>query len=441
MSTTTPAVRPSAKIAPAPPPTERPRAGLPPTRARHVLLGLTTLLAVITYLDRVAISSAAPALRSELGLDAVQMGWVFSAFTWAYAVFEIPSGWMGDVMGPRKVLTRIVLWWSAFTALTGVTWNFVSLLGARFLFGMGEAGAFPNTSRSFAKWFPVAERGAAHGWVFMGTRLGGALAPPLVVALMAAIGWRQTFFLFGGIGVIWAWYWWRWFRDEPSQHPQVNEAELAIIEHGLDRTELPKFRWSELWSVNLILIYGMYFTMGYTLYFNLTWLPTYLKDVRGFTLQQAGWLSAIVLFTGGIATYLGGKLTDWLVSRYGVKIGRSMGVVTLPVAAALLIAAANTANPTAAAILLAATLGVADLSVSSCWSICHDIGGRYAGIVTGAMNTFGNIGGALSPLVVGYAVGWWNSWTLPFYITAGIYVFGAICTLLVDPRKRLVQAL
>ncbi|HTG89591.1 MAG TPA: MFS transporter [Vicinamibacterales bacterium] len=409
-----------------------------PSRARYRVLAFTTILAIITYLDRVAISTAAPAVRAEMGLDAVQMGWVFSAFTWAYAAFEIPSGWMGDVMGPRKVLTRIVIWWSAFTAATGAAWNFASLLVARFLFGVGEAGAFPNTSRSFAKWFPVAERGAAHGWVFMGTRMGGAITPPIVVALMTAIGWRQTFYVFGVLGVIWAFFWWRWFRDEPSQHPEVNEAELALIREsaGHEPATSHAFRWSELLSANLLLVYGMYFTMGYTLYFNLTWLPTYLKDVRGFSLQQAGWLSGVVLFTGGVMTYVGGKLTDMLVKKYGLKVGRSMGVVTLPIAGLLLIGAAQTQSPMAAAILLAATLGVADLAVSSCWAICHDIGGRNAGIVTGAMNTWGNIGGALSPLVVGYAVGWWNSWTVPFYITAGIYVFGAVCTFFVDPRKR-----
>lgn len=410
-----------------------------PSRARYKVLAFTTVLAIITYLDRVAISTAAPSVRSEMGLDPIQMGWVFSAFTWAYAIFEIPSGWMGDVIGPRKVLTRIVIWWSAFTAATGAAWNFTSLVVARLLFGVGEAGAFPNTSRSFARWFPLAEKGAAHGWVFMGTRMGGAITPPLVVALMNAVGWRKTFYLFGILGVIWAWFWWRWFRDEPSQHPQVNAGELALIEanrevHSEDRS----FNWSALLSPNLLLVYGMYFTMGYTLYFNLTWLPTYLKDVRGFTLQQAGWLSAIVLFTGGVMTYVGGKLTDYLVRRYGLKIGRSMAVVTLPIAGALLIGAALTDNSMAAAILLAATLGVADLSVSSCWSICHDIGGRHAGIVTGAMNTWGNIGGALSPLVVGYAVGWWNSWIVPFYITAGVYLFGAICTFFVDPRKPVV---
>jgi MFS family permease len=410
------------------------------SRARRTLLYFGLTLSVVTYLDRVAISSAAVPIRGELGLSPVQMGWVFSAFTFAYAAFEIPSGWLGDVFGPRKVLTRIVLWWSAFTAITGLTWNFVSLVAARFLFGMGEAGAFPNISRSFARWFPTAERGSAHGVVFMGTRLGGALAPPLVVLLIGAVGWRATFFIFGAIGVVWCVYWWRWFTDEPSHHPAVSPAELAEIEQGRGADGEVHLRWSRLLSPNLLLIYGMYFAMGYTLYFNLTWLPTYLQQVRGFTLQQAGWLAGAVLLTGAIMTWVGGKATDILVRRYGLKVGRSLGGVTLPIAGVLLVFAAQTESPMAAAMLLAATLGVGDLCVSSCWSICHDVGGKRAGVVTGAMNTFGNIGGAISPLVVGYAVQWWNSWTVPFYVTAGVYLAGGIFTLLVNPRKQVFPA-
>ena len=373
-----------------------------------------------------------------MGLDAVQMGWVFSAFTWAYAAFEIPSGWMGDVMGPRKVLTRIVIWWSAFTAATGLAWNFASLVVARLLFGIGEAGAFPNTSRSFAKWFPVAERGAAHGWVFMGTRMGGAITPPIVVALMAAIGWRQTFYVFGVLGVIWAWFWWRWFRDEPSQHPDVNAAELALIREsaGHERETSHAFKWSELLSANLLLVYGMYFTMGYTLYFNLTWLPTYLKDVRGFTLQQAGWLSAVVLFTGGVMTYFGGQADRhprqeiWTQGRTfdGRRHAADCGLVV----------DRRRSDPESDGCGHPAR-GHPRRRGSLCQLVLGDLPRhrrRNAGIVTGAMNTWGNIGGALSPLVVGYAVGWWNSWTVPFYITAGIYLFGAICTFFVDPRKR-----
>jgi MFS family permease len=400
---------------------------------------LTLALSVITYLDRVAISSAAPSIRAELQLSAVQMGWVFSAFTFAYAAFEIPSGWLGDVMGPRKVLTRIVLWWSGFTMATGLAWSYPSLLGARFLFGVGEAGAFPNISRSFATWFPLPERGNAHGVIFMGTRLGGALAPPLVVLLMTRMGWRETFFVFGGLGVVWCVFWWRWFRDDPSTHPAVNAEELETIRRGIPRVSVRGFSWSELLSLNLLLICMMYFCMAYTLYFNLTWLPTYLREVRGFSLQQAGYISGGILLSGAIGTYIGGRVTDWLVKTRGLKIGRSLGVVTLPLSAALLIAAALAPNPITAAVLLALTLGVADLCVSSCWAICHDVGGERAGTVTAAMNTMGNIGGAISPLVVGYAVQWYNSWTLPFFITAGVYVAGGLLTILINPNKPLMR--
>jgi ACS family glucarate transporter-like MFS transporter len=409
---------------------------VPATRARYTVLHFTLALAVITYLDRVAISAAAPAVRAELQLNAAQMGWVFSAFTFAYAAFEIPSGWMGDVFGPRKTLTRIVLWWSAFTMATGLAWNYVSMVAARFLFGVGEAGAFPNISRSFARWFPTEERGHAHGIVFMGSRLGGAIAPPLVVLLMEQIGWRQTFFVFGAIGVVWCVFWRRWFVDEPASHPSVNAEEREHIQSGLEPPP-PPFEWRLLLSRNMLFIYGMYFALPYTLYFNLTWLPTYLQEVRGFTAREAGYLAGIVLFMGAMANLIGGKLTDVLVRKYGLRIGRSIGVVTLPVSGLLLIAAAQTESRVAAAVLFAATLLVADLCVSACWAICHDVAGRHAGTVTGAMNTFGNIGGAISPLVVGYAIQWWSSWTLPFYITAGVYLMGGIFTLLVNPTRKL----
>ena len=408
-----------------------------PTGGRFTLLRFALALSIITYIDRVAISSAAPAIREELGLDLIQMGWVFSAFTFVYAAFEIPSGWLGDRFGPRGVLARIVLCWSAFTALTGAAWNFGSLLTARFLFGIGEAGAFPNISRSFASWFPTSERGQAHGVVFMGTRLGGAIAPPLVVLLMSRLGWRASFVVFGLIGVVWCVYWLRWFRDEPTDHRSVNDAELEYIRRGLGHASSQHFRWSQLLSWNLLLICLMYFCMGYTLYFNLTWLPTYLREVRGFSIEQAGYVAGIVLLTGAAGTWFGGRLTDRLVRRYGLRVGRSLGVVTLPISGALLVAAALVENPIVAVALLAITLGVADLCVSSCWSICHDVGGNSAGVVTGAMNTMGNIGGALSPLVVGYAVQWYDSWTLPFFITAGVYVSGGLLTYLVEPRKPL----
>ena len=239
---------------------------MPATRVRYVVLAFGFTLSVITYIDRVSISAAAPTITTELGLSRLQMGAVFSAFTLAYAAFEVPSGWWGDVRGARRVLTRIVVWWSLFTALTGAAWNFLSLVAFRFLFGAGEAGAFPNCTRIFSRWMPPTERGRAHGLIFTGSRLGGALTPYAVVALMAAVGWRSTFFLFGTLGLAWAAAFYSWFRDDPAEKASVNRTELELIRGGsADPTshDPPRVPWralltsSNLWAI--CLMYGCMF--------------------------------------------------------------------------------------------------------------------------------------------------------------------------------------
>jgi MFS family permease len=408
-----------------------------PTRSRFTLLRFTFVLSIITYVDRVCISAAAPVIREELGLSTVQLGWVFSVFTFAYAAFEIPSGWLADVMGPRKMLMRIVIWWSAFTMVTGAAWNFASLLLARFLFGVGEAGAFPTTSRSYSRWFPRREVGNAHGILFMGTRFGGALAPPLVVLLIAFVGWRVSFVIFGTFGLVWSLFWWKWYRDDPAQHPGVDAAELDLIREGGAHDGHGRLRWRELLNFNLLLICLMYFCVGYAFYFYLTWLPTYLREARGFSAQQAGWIAGAILLAGGIATGLGGRLTDHLTRRFGLKIGRSVGVVVMPLSGLILVGTASAENPILAAVLLAVAAAMADLCVSACWTMCHDVAGDAAGVATGAMNTFGNLGGAISPLVVGYTVQWWGAWSTPLLVTAGVCILCGLLTLAIDPRKRL----
>ena len=370
------------------------------------------------------------------------MGWVFSAFTLAYAIFEVPSGWLGDTIGPRKVLTRIVLWWSAFTMATGLAWSFASLLTFRFLFGAGEAGAFPNTSRSFSRWFPINERGRAHGITFMGTRLGGALAPPLAVALIAALGWRTSFWIFGSLGLIWAFGWWKWFRDDPADHPSVNASELEIIQKGRGgHPDHPKLEWRSLLNKNLFFICAMYFAFGYGLYFYLTWLPTYLREARGFSASSAGLLAGLVLLAGAVTSMLGGLWTDHLVKRFGLKIGRcAVGAIALPSSGLALTAAALTDDPLASALLIALGAGFADLCISASWAMCLDIGRDYAGTVTACMNTFGNIGGAIGPVVMGYSVEWLGSWRVPLLITALIYILGGVFAVLVNPNKPLMAS-
>ena len=410
-----------------------------PSRARFTLLRFGFALSVVTYLDRVCIATAATSIREDLHLTAVQMGWVFSAFTLAYAIFEIPSGWLGDTIGPRKVLTRIVLWWSAFTMATGAAWTYLSLLTFRFLFGAGEAGAFPNASRSFSQWFPIKERGRAHGIIFMGTRLGGALAPPLAVALIAAVGWRASFWIFGSLGIFWAILWWRWFRDDPASHASVNPEELQIIQQDQAADVVqPQLEWRILLNRNLLFICLTYFAFGYGLYFYLTWLQTYLREARGFSANQASLLASLVLLCGAGASIVGGLWTDHWVKRYGLRTGRSGVAFTALVGSGLILAAAAlTNNALGSAILIAVAAGIADLCISAAWAVCLDIGRESAGTVTGCMNTFANIGGAIAPVAMGYAVQWWGSWNTPLLITAAIYVLGGLTALLIDPTKPL----
>ena len=411
-----------------------------PRRSRLKLLAFTFVLSLITFLDRVAIGGAAPAIRADLGLSPAQMGWAFSAFTFAYAAFEIPTGWLGDRFGPRKILTRIVLWWSAFTMATGAAWSFSSLVVTRFLFGMGEAGAYPNISRSFSRWFPAKERGIAHGVVFMGSRVGGALAPPLVVLMIGWFGWRAAFLAFGLVGVVWCVFWWRWFRDAPELHPEVDQDELRVIQAGV-QPQHSTIPLSLLLNWNLLVLCLSYFCVIYGLYFYLTWLPTYFREARGFTPAQSSLLSSMVLLTGGITTLVGGWLTDRLVRRRGLKVGRSIGAIAMPASGLLLIGAALTPHPIFSAVLFALAAGAADMCLSPAWAVCHDIGGDAAGTVTGAMNTFGNLGGALSPLVVGYALQWWSgAWERPLIIGGIVYIVGGLLVLLVNPRRSLLPA-
>lgn len=412
-----------------------------PTHARRSVLGLVFALAVITYLDRLCISAAMKSMAAEFNLTPDQIGWVFSAFTIAYAAFEIPSGWLGDRFGARLTLTRIVLWWSTFTVLTGAAFGFWSLLAVRFLFGAGEAGAFPNIARAVSRWFPEREQGRAMSVSFVGLAVGATMTAPVVLTLLQLQGWRWVFVEFGIVGAVWCVAWRRWFRDLPEEHPAVNEAELKLIRAGRNDQETEQSRqvpWKTLLtSANLAFICLMYFAYGYGLYFYITWLPIYLSEARGFSLNSTKWLAAAPWMVSAIAFWIGGWATDWLARRTGnLKLARcGIGVFGYSTGAITLFAVARVEDGRMAAMLLALALGLQTTTISAAWSVCLDVGRKYAGVVTGCMNTVGNIGGAIAPLVVGYAVKSWGSWTLPFYIMAAMFVFGAMMWLLLDPRK------
>src|ERR1044071_4437208 len=233
-----------------------------PTYARYKVLALLVALAALTYLDRLCISIAGPSIMREFNFTPVQMGYIYSAFTFAYALFEVPSGWFGDRFGTRKALTRIVLWWSAFTMLTAATAGFASLFVVRLLFGAGEAGAIPNSASTVSRWFPAAQRGRAMGTVCIGHALGASITPPIVFMLVQLQGWRLTFVEFGALGFVWCVVWYWWYRDAPEKHESVNEAEIKIIREGLPviQTEPHRIPWRAfVQSKNIFFLCAMYF--------------------------------------------------------------------------------------------------------------------------------------------------------------------------------------
>ena len=408
-----------------------------PTRARYVVAAFAVALAIITYIDRVGISVASPTISKELGLTRVQMGWALSAFGWAYALFEIPGGWLGDRIGPRRVLMRIVIWWSFFTAATGWAWSSASLIVTRALFGAGEAGAFPNLTRVFTTWLPVKERERAQAVLWLATRVSGAFTPLLVALLISSIGWRRTFEVFGVIGIIWAVLFYRWYRDTPAEHPSVNQAELALLPPAKDtaiaHTGVP---WNVIFSnPHVWLLSIQYMCLAYGWWFYINWLPTYLRDARGTSVTFGALLAGLPLLLGGAGCLVSAYLIPKLTERFGsVSIARRIvAVIGFIGASACIVIFTGIQDPVRAMFVLGMAGFFNDFVMPAAWASTMDIGGRYAGTVSGAMNMMGSIAGASSVTVVGYLLFWTgDNWTLTFYISAAIYLVGAICWLALD---------
>lgn len=411
------------------------------SRVRHVVLGFVLALIAVAYLDRVCIATAAPAIRRDLGLDEEQMGFVFSAFTLAYALFEIPSGHFADRKGPRLALARIVLWWSVMTAATGLSAGFGSLLSIRFLFGIGEAGTFPATARIFSRWLPHRERGWAFGLAIATGAVAGALTMRLVVFMLGLAGWRWTFASFGCVGVVWVVAFWAYFRDDPRDHPRVSLGELRSIGHepaaaaSAPHGPIP---WGALLrSRSLLTLSGMYVCAIYGWYFFLTWMPTYLLRARGFDLHRAGNLASLPLLGIGAGVLFGGWASDVLAARFGPRARRWPGMLGFPLAGALTAMAASAQSALAAGILLAMAAGLGAFGVAPAWVVCLELAGTSAGVISGAMNMFGNLGGTLCPIVVGMCVKRLNSWSLALGSVAAAYLAAGVLWAMVDPAARI----
>lgn len=417
---------------------------LAPTNTRYKVLGMLVLLAGITYLDRMCISAAGPFIQEEFHLSTTQLGWIFSAFTFAYAIFEIPSGWLGDWLGTRQALTRIVLWWSLFTMLTAGTMGFTSLFIVRLLFGAGEAGAMPNSAGTVSRWFPASQRGRAMAAVCIGHAIGAAATVPLVMVLIQRQGWRWPFIEFGLIGTLWCAAWFFWFRDKPEDHPDVNHAELQLIHAEGDsagQSHKLTVPWSTLFANrNLLLICAMYVCYGFSLYFYINWLPTYLLKARGFSQEYTGLFSALPWLFGALAFVCGGWATDTIVARTGSRklARRGLGMTGLAGSALMLLVVAQAGDRFVAALFISFALFFQFLTTPSIWAVCIDTGRRISGIVAGTVNMCGNLSGTLAGFVIGAIVEKYGSWPLAFYVAIGCLLVGALLWLLIDPETPLL---
>lgn len=409
-----------------------------PTAVRYWVVFFAVTLAIITYIDRVALGQAAPRITTDLGLTKPQMGWVFFSFLTAYALFEIPSGFLGDRLGPRKVLMRIVVSWSVFIALTGQAFNWMSLMIVQTLFGAGEAGAFPNIAKAFSVWLPQDERVRAQGIVWLSARWGGAFTPAIVYLVFQVVSWRTAFGLFGCVGAVWAFFFYRWFRDRPGDNPRVNKAELALIDHnhaqGHGTVPWGKFlRSPQVW-----MLAGQYFCLSYSWYFAITWLPTYLKEARHLdpATREFALLAGLPLFLGGIGCLFSGFIAKPLTRLTGslTTTRRLLGCTAFLGASSMVFLCTVLKNPVYAVVALAFSSFSNDLAMPGSWGACMDVGGRNAGTLSGTMNMSGNMGGAVASAAAPYLLAWGHGdWNAVLYVAAGIYFLGTFFWMFMDP--------
>jgi sugar phosphate permease len=416
------------------------------SRVRWLILLLISVMYMITYLDRANISVTAPAMAAEFGLSKTATGLIFSAFAWAYALGQIPGGFLADRFGPKRVLLLIVPFWSVMTAATAWAGGALTLFGVRFVFGLGEAGAFPTATRGMQLWFPKQERGVVQGVTHCFSRLAVAVTPAISIAIMTALGWRWVFYLFAGIGVGWTVWFAASYRNRPEEHRGVNAGELAHIREAAVASPpggaAPAVPWKAILSApNMWAIAAGYFCVFYGSYFYLTWFPTYLIEYRHLSLKEAGLLASVPLIAAMIGDLVGGLLTDALVRRTG-RLAWSRRIVAAPAllgAAVFLVPAAVAHAVGTAIICLAVSNFCLEMVLGPAWAVPMDVAGLWSGTVAAIMNTAGAVGASISPLVFATLVEH-GSWITPFVVTAAVLVIGAlIWSFLIDAGKPLVD--
>lgn len=398
---------------------------------------MLVILGMVTFLDRINISVAGKDIIHDLGLSLSQWGWVQSAFILSYGLMQIPMGALGDRFGHRKILAVIVLWWSLFTAFTGLAGGLASLLVIRFMFGIGEAGSSPCSTGVISRWFEKGEVGKAQGYVWAASRMGGALTPFIVIPVMMWVGWRAAFYLLGALGIIWAvvWYWYYRNPGETSQTSLTSQTSTtsATSKSSIDWGLLLRSR--QVW-----LLCGMYFFYAFGSWFFFSWFPTFMELGRGFDKSELTYAVAVPFVMSMIGNIAGGYLTDRLSRKYGIKVGRkALGSTSLALSAVCMFLAAFIPGKMAVFVFLSLCFGIFDLMLPSAWALCIDLGKQHAGTLSGAMNTAGNIGGFCCGILFGELVEQSGNYNLPLYMIAVMLIVSAILFSFINPEKPVVK--
>ena len=403
-----------------------------------VVLGLLCVMYLITYVDRVNISTSASSIRQELGLTNSQLGFVLSAFGYPYLVFQVFGGWIGDRFGPRRTLFLCGLVWAAATILTGFSGGIIGLFLCRVLVGVGEGATFPVATRAMQDWTPVGRRGFAQGLTHAFSRLGNAITPPIVAWLIAVVAWRGSFVVLGGCSLLWVMTWFWYFRDIPAEHPAITREELEMLpNHGAPTTIVrPNVPWGAL-TRRMVPVTIVYFCYGWTLWLYLTWMPSYLLNQYKFDLKKSALLTSAVYLPGVLGDFLGGEISDRVLHRTGnlLKARRNVIMFGFLGSFVCMVPVFLTHDLGLIILSLGAAFFFAEIVIGPMWSIPMDIAGKFSGTAAGMMNTGSALAAILSPIAFGYIIDKTGNWQLPFAGSLGFLLLGAILAPTMHPER------
>lgn len=413
---------------------------------RFVLVFCTFLMTVLLFIDRASISAGKNNICSDLGLSMTQFGWIMAAFTLGYALFQTPTGKLADKYGPRRIISGVVVIWSILTSITGAAWNYISILIIRFLFGAGEAGAYPALSKVVYHWYPIKERGVVQGINFSGSRIGAAFAMPLVAWMITEIGWRLTFVVFGGFGLIYGGLWYLLFRDKPENVRYIGVKEVEYIKANrqqelLETKKTMKFitllKSSSMWKLMV-----QYICSNFTFYFSITWMYTYILERFQLGVVETGFYVSIPLIAGAIGNWFGGVLVDTIFSKGNWKFSRRIpAIIGFGLSSIGMIFVTQASTPVISVVFMALAVFGADMTLSPSWAFCIDIGKENAGFVSGTMNMAGNLGAFVTIIAFPYIFQWTHKYEPFFIICALLSLVAIIMWLTLDPQKPLSKEL